>query len=464
MHNNKLLSAALLLLSVCVSLEASVPAASSFASEPEIANVQISPDGRHLLYVASRDGTRAVATVDLQGARAETIALPLRPLEEAIGCRWMNAARFICSIREAWLASSSVHGRDARPGGFNRIVMLNADGSDGKVIARFGSWQDALDLQLVHWRSADRRSIFVESFARGRTPQVARIDVETGKRSVVARGNHLMPVRVDFIGSPDARVLIADALYKSTRVYWARAGEDAEWRELFRHKALDPPPRPIPFAIVPGARAAYARGLGEKHLALFQIDLEGSTPDRLIYESPDADILDRVYGGDGELLGVSLDTERPSVHYLDERDAKVVAAVDRLLADRFNEIVDATPDRRLYVIRSSSDVDAGSYYLLDASKPKAELELIGAVHPHLDASAFPRTRIVSVGPSAEQSRAFLTLPAHSSAKAVPLIVMPDDGPYGRAAWRYSFLRHFLVSRGYGVLQVQIDDTDRKSVV
>ena len=33
-----------------------------------------------------------------------------------------------------------------------------------------------------------------------------------------------------------------------------------------------------------------------------------------------------------------------------------------------------------------------------------------------------------------------------------MIVMPHGGPEARDSWRYDFLRHFLSTRGYAVLQ------------
>jgi hypothetical protein len=36
-------------------------------------------------------------------------------------------------------------------------------------------------------------------------------------------------------------------------------------------------------------------------------------------------------------------------------------------------------------------------------------------------------------------------------------VLPDDAN-GRTEWRFSSLRHFLLSRGYAVLQLQLDET------
>jgi dipeptidyl aminopeptidase/acylaminoacyl peptidase len=228
---------------------------------------------------------------------------------------------------------------------------------------------------------------------------------------------------------------------------------------LYAYDPLHQPPRAVPFAIIPGSHRAYGIGPGNKHTALYEIDLSQAAADRLIYEAPDADVLEPAMAANGAVLGVKLDTERPRVHYLHRREASLIEGIDQLFTDTFNEIVDVTPDKKVYVIRATSDVDAGTYYLLDASKPHADLQLIGRTRTDLDPAQLVRVRVITITlESGQSTRAFLSRPATQIPSALPLIVLPDDGPNGRTEWRFSFLRHFLLSRGYAVLQLQLDDT------
>jgi dipeptidyl aminopeptidase/acylaminoacyl peptidase len=48
---------------------------------------------------------------------------------------------------------------------------------------------------------------------------------------------------------------------------------------------------------------------------------------------------------------------------------------------------------------------------------------------------------------------YLTVPTGAEKKNLPLIVLPHDGPAERDTWRFSYLRTFLASRGYAVLQM-----------
>jgi len=49
--------------------------------------------------------------------------------------------------------------------------------------------------------------------------------------------------------------------------------------------------------------------------------------------------------------------------------------------------------------------------------------------------------------------AYLSTPRGAQAAHLPLVVMPHGGPIARDTWGYFFLREFLVSRGYAVLQM-----------
>lgn len=419
-------------------------------------DVHIAPDGRHLLYVTTRQNNALVVTLDLDGPKEPVPALQGSARDEVIWCRWVNSTRFICGLRRV-----SAHGKPQHPRARTSLVAVNADGSDAGIVFDFNGARDVFEHQILDARSSDERSILLQTFgsrAKGARPEVSRLDLESGEFETVARASRSMPRRVNFIGDGDRGVLVADGLSGSDRIYWVYVGDQPEWRELVRYGVFQDPPSPIPFAIAPGAHHAYGIGRGKRHRALFQMDLSNAAANRLIYESPDADVREPIVAGDGQLLGMRLDTERPSVHYLNRRDANAISKIDKLLPDRLNEIVDATASRDVMVIRSSNDVDAGTYYLLDARNGDTELQLLGTAYPELNPTKLPRMQAFDIKKDAATTfRAFLTLPLATPAKRPPLVVMPDDGPNGRSEWRFSFLRHFLVSRGYAVLQLQLDD-------
>ncbi len=438
---------------------------SAFAGRPQIREVYISPDGRYLLYTTTRDGNPTVVTLDRRSSSKPRPTLNAGDDAEVSWCRWVTAARFICALRAVPRRHSQ------HPESRTRLAAVGADGSDAKIIFEYASPHDQLEDQITNLRADEEGWVQVQTFwstvVRLGTmrsdylprSEVIRLNVNSGDRERIALTNRTMPPFVDLISDLTGQVLIANGIAGSDRVYWVRLSDRSQWQELFRHDTVEPPVQPIPFAVVPGTQEAYAIGRGARHQALFRIDLSGSTEHKLIFESGDADVTEPVFAGNGDLLGTRLDTQWPRVHYLNARDRSVVAAIDRLLPDSFNEIVDVTPNRHVYVIRSSSDVNPGVYYLLDTKNGNGELAKIDAAFPELDPATLPKLRNIAIeSAGARTTRGFVSTPLDAAQGPLPLVVMPDDGPYGRTDWRYSFLRHFLLSRGYAVLQLQLDET------
>jgi dipeptidyl aminopeptidase/acylaminoacyl peptidase len=103
-------------------------------------------------------------------------------------------------------------------------------------------------------------------------------------------------------------------------------------------------------------------------------------------------------------------------------------------------------------VRASSDVDEGTYYLFDVSQ--RHLIKVGTSHPDTDPATIGHMQSISY-PAQDGTTipGYLTTPPGQRAEHLPLIVMPHGGPIARDSWGYDFLRAFLVSRGYAVLQM-----------
>jgi dipeptidyl aminopeptidase/acylaminoacyl peptidase len=152
------------------------------------------------------------------------------------------------------------------------------------------------------------------------------------------------------------------------------------------------------------------------------------------------------------LLGVVYETDRPAFVPVDPKVRGLLNALKGALGDSFVTIADSRSDENVFLVHTFSDVDPGTYYLLDASK--ASLKLIGRAYPDLDPKTLPRMQSISF-PATDGTTipGYLTLPTGRHAEHLPLIVMPHGGPGARDHWEFDPLRLFLASRGYAVLQV-----------
>lgn len=153
------------------------------------------------------------------------------------------------------------------------------------------------------------------------------------------------------------------------------------------------------------------------------------------------------------LQGVAYTDDRARYHFLDPARAKLQAQIDASLRGTFNAIVSRTPDEKVFVVLASSDVDPGTYYLLDLRQPR--LMALGRQNSKLKpAQLRPMESIQFTARDGLEIPGYLTRPAGHEQGPVPLIINPHGGPFGiRDEWGYNAEVQFLASRGYAVLQV-----------
>jgi dipeptidyl aminopeptidase/acylaminoacyl peptidase len=168
-----------------------------------------------------------------------------------------------------------------------------------------------------------------------------------------------------------------------------------------------------------------------------------------LFQSPDGEITDLEMSYDRtKLYGVRYVTDQPHYHWFDPQREHLQAVIDNSLPGTFNFVSNTSQDEKVLVIVALSDRQAPSYYLLNLRKPEFKLIYQPARAPRVSVQAvtYPARDGLVI-------HAYLTLPADSQGKRVPLILNPHGGPYGiRDEWGYNPEVQFLASRGYAVLQ------------
>jgi len=158
-----------------------------------------------------------------------------------------------------------------------------------------------------------------------------------------------------------------------------------------------------------------------------------------------------------KLLGLQYLTDRMCVHWFDADRAKLQEQIDRALPDTTNSIFSSSDNGRRHIIRASSDLVPGVYYILNLDNPargKPAMTLLGPVNVHLQPGQLQPMQSISYrARDGLTIHGYLTLPAKAAGRRVPLIVHPHGGPYNvRDEWGYDAEVQFLASRGYAVLQ------------
>ena len=453
---------ALLLAAAAAARAADPPTVEEFAARPQIEQAAISPDGRRIALVRTRGGRGVVVVVDREaGPPAPRVVLGEPDRFRISWCHWATDTRLLCGFRAMAEQNGEVYA-------VTRLAAVDADGRNQRVLIQNsdeaqGQFQD----RIIHWQPGKPDTVLIEADeGLGRAlpagaqvygnvgthalPAVFELNVVTGAMTMRQRARD--PIR-HWTADRSGNVRIGWGLSGTTISYYARLDGESGWRRLSRFEVFSRDRHFEPIAISPDApNMAYAFGEYEGRTALWLIDLTDRDDPTIVFQHPAVDVGNPILAADGRLLAVRYDTGYPMQYFADARMERELGSIHDLAPDLFNTLAGSSRDEKLLLIRSFSDRAPGSYLLLDTEAHRATR--MGEAYPGRDTAALASMRAVSyTARDGTPIPAYLSTPPGVPPERLPLVVMPHGGPIARDTWGYFFLRQFLVSRGYAVLQM-----------
>ncbi|HEX6637972.1 MAG TPA: alpha/beta fold hydrolase, partial [Steroidobacteraceae bacterium] len=472
------------------------PPIESFARRPQMHGVILSPDGHHVAFLSGIGDETALMTFDRtsSGATFKRITNSVPGKFDIGWCRFANHERLLCGLYGNLIGKKYVEPP------YTRMFAIEVDGStyksldqserqgnlfaastsmrnfdinqgpmvDRSINSNRGDWtRDAPSNSSVATYSSafipDRQDQVVD-FTPGEDDSVLMqmdddgdgfnsifvLNIYSGNRGV--RMPDHPPIQ-EYVTDGRGNPRLGWGLEGVVTNYYARLDGENDWRKLGVAQIFTEENRLRPIAMAWATNTAYAIGNYAGRDALWSIDLADKSEPKLLFNHALVDVGEPLLRSDRSLLGVRYDVERPYVWYADETLRSLTERLERIYPGRVHDIVDSSEDMKVLVVRSSSDVDLGTYYLYDREKDK--LSKLGSSYPELDGSKAlgTMTNIVYKASDGTEVPGYLTVPTGKEKKNLPLIVMPHDGPLARDSWQFSFLRTFLASRGYAVLQM-----------
>ena len=439
------------------------PSIEDFASRQSIEDVSISPDGRYLAVIRTHDGKAMTLVSDRSLGRDQTMRFVLSEPEHfrMVWCRWATNTRLLCGFR-AMVKEGFVYS-------VTRLVAVDADGKNMRVLIQNsfearGQFQD----RIINWNPGPPDTVLIEAdegmsaeqLAGGvqvignvgthALPAVFELNVMSGRLNL--RQHARDPIR-HWITDKHGDVRLGWGFSGVTVSYWARLAGESNWRRLSKFEVFG---RENHFDLIAisadDPNLAYAIGPYEGRNAIWLIDLTDKEQPKLIFSHPLVDVGGAVLTRDGRLVGARYDDGYPLMYYADDAARQSMEGIQKVTPGLFNTIDEATLDDRVLVIQSSGDVEAPRFLLLDRSAH--QVTQFGAAYPDRNPASLGSMRPISY-PARDGTPipTYLSVPPGAPATHLPLIIMPHGGPIARDTWGYFFLRQFLVSRGYAVLQM-----------
>jgi dienelactone hydrolase len=456
----------LLAISLPVSLSAQDKSAAAFGAREGIEHVSLSPDGNKIAYIVPAIGQGSILyTADLaNGGEPQTALTADGDPERLSYCEWVSNARLICLI--------TMMLRDTgEPIAATRLVAVNADATELKLVSmRQGRNAERVSHfggNLIDLLPGDDGAVllgreFVPEAETGsnirKTDEgygVDRVDTRTiaSKRVVKA-----VRTATEYISDGLGNVRImglrkTESGYDSgvTCYLYRIVGQD-DWKPLGDYDFTSNTGF-NPYSVDPVGDVAYGFEKIDGRLALSKVKLDGTLAKTTVFSRPDVDVDGLItLGRQKQVVGVSFATEKRQAFYFDPALKKLGASLAKALPGA--ELVNfggMSADGQKLVIWAGSDTNPGQHYYFD--KATNNISPLFASRPEL--AGYKLAPVKSVGIRAADGTmipGYLTLPAGSTGKGLPAIVMPHGGPSARDEWGFDWLAQYFAHQGFAVLQ------------
>lgn len=468
MHMNGFFRAIMLAV-LCMAATMAVHAAqipyADFTRHPTLANPVISPDGKHLaVSIHNDDGSYQLGVLALPGLDPVS-RLNMTSGTLPLDITWVSNTRLVMDLGEQ-------AGTLSAPGDTGEVVAVDFDGSHKRV--------------LYSWRVRDTRgaNMNILGMVRGAgfiagaphplnghvyiNVSPFRLHASSGSRDsgrtllydVETESGH--PRLIGQIDQANMQFVVHDDV---ARFAYGSDQDDPFRLDVYSWTSADDGWQQLPESVT-GKRLKPLRisADGQQLYSLYSAD---GGPDQLVVSKLDGSarkVLARdSFASVGDVLWTSyphqpyavvFKTGRPRVEYLDDSaHAQVSHVLAEKFPDEFLTITSASQDGMQWIVGAHSDRDPGTYALFD--RHTMNLQPLFRSSPWIDPQQMaPRKPITFTASNGTPLTGFLTMPASSAGKPMPLVLLPHGGPIGVAdSWFYDPWSQFLANRGYAVLQV-----------
>jgi dipeptidyl aminopeptidase/acylaminoacyl peptidase len=413
-----------------------------FFADPQLAGVQLSPDGKYLSFLRAYEGALNIWLQPINDGQLQT-AFPLtkspRPISSYF---WSHDSRYVIYAQDRdgdendhlYRLSVAEAAPDKMP------TPLDLTPRQGVKALLYSLPQDRPDIALIGLNDRDPS-----------LHDLYELELATGKLTLkYQNADGVLGWAMDAVG----KVRFATKLGPEgeTQIYEVRPGK--KWAFTLRYQtAWD--------------ESAGIAHIPRKGRSVYLITNKGADKTRLLLWDPakgtekpiHQDPTDRVdisaatfHPKTDELLLVAYAEDQPRRYFFSPKwEARYKTWANKLPGYEVG-LSDYSEDERYFVLMAWHDREPGHYYLWD--EKTQQLTDLGRNNPHLPTAHLAERKPVRL-PSREgvELPAYLTLPKGLPPKNLPAVLLVHGGPWWRDQYGYDAFAQFLANRGYAVLQV-----------
>ncbi|MCP4000058.1 MAG: S9 family peptidase [Gammaproteobacteria bacterium] len=393
---------------------------------PQFSSPKLSPNGKYIAFTQTENGKIYIITKKLGSSNEgenQFLAKIGTDIMKFSQFDWANNERLLIKLR-----STVGYRGDLR--NLNRIGTIHRDGIDPVIFnMKPNDWgYFRQHTEVVDWLENDPEHILaaLDDEPRGwAQPRVHKVNVVTGKREIVARNfGHIYDWYADPNGDIRIGVRYKLTFGKSDVEILHRKTIDDNWETLQEVSYFD-----------------------KEKLIPYRFDKEDPNILLVVNRATNAEDENK------ELFKYDLTTNKVVGNYVNEKRKKLIDLVEKAFPDLQAKIISLNQKEDMAFFAVYSDIFSPEYYLLDLQRKS--LDFVAAEYPHLiNYQLSPMSAVSYTASDGVEIPAFLTLPAESSGKDMPLIVFPHGGPWAHDEWGFDNYVQFMANRGYAVFQPQ----------
>lgn len=438
-----------------------------FGMRQAASHVSISPSGDKVVMLVAGPGRSTQAKVfDLVSGAATTAVVAPGDPESLDWCQFASDTQLVCRYG----GNLQMEGQIV---GFSRLITVGIDGKGLKMMGQRQSFYDGglrqFDGSILDWLPESNGAVLM---ARTYVPEVGRTgsNISRRKEGLGVDRIELPSLKSNPVEHPDSstsgymtdgkgniRIRIKDkvdsngSLTGITNFSYRRHGS-REWEDLGTYNSRDGSGF-YPLAIEAETNSVFGLRKLNGRQALYRMMLDGSGKEELVAKNDKVDISGVSRVGRGQkVIAYNYSEEMGEAVYFDPEFDKLAGSLGKALPGApLIDFLGSSSDGQKLLIFAGSDVKPGTYYFLDR-KTKEMSELVEA-RPGLKSRALNPVKAVQyVARDGVNIPAYVTVPAGTSGKNLPAVVLPHGGPSSRDEWGFDWLAQFIASRGYVVIQ------------
>lgn len=413
-----------------------IPLEDFFKDSPK-AGFQLSPDGKHLSFLAPVNGCMNVFVQSLEDENQEEKQLTFVEDRNLHGYYWNDNQRLLFM-------------KDTNGDENFHLYGVNIDGSDLRCYTPF----DGVRITIIDDLEDQPDEIIIGM--NQRNPEVFdpyRLNLQTGELTQLAENpGNWQGWLTDNNGALRSVTAVVDGV--NTQILY-RDNEDEDFRPVLTTNFKTSVNF---FMFTADNRYVYAAtNMGRDKLALVLMDPATCEEVEVLYENPTYDISNISYSRKRKkLLGVFCTAHcEPVRHYFEEEEEQFMRKIRAFFPGMQCGLADNDKAEENYLIYVGNDNYRGAYYFYNIHDEAPRL--VRELAPWLEAKDLGRCF-----PFTYETRDQLTVEAYlylpngykiDDPQRLPMVVNPHGGPWARDYYGYSSEAQFLANRGYAVLRM-----------